>query len=157
MDKEQQLYIGGRYVNATSGATFDTVNPATGEVIRKVQLASLDDLNKAVVSAREGFKVWSAMTGTERGRILNKAVMLLRERNQELAELEVLDTGKPIQEADCVDVASGADCIEYFAGLAPTISGSHVQLNNAFGYTRREPLGVCAGIGAWNYPIQIAC
>jgi betaine-aldehyde dehydrogenase len=157
MDKVQQLYIGGRYVDSTSGETFDSVNPATGKVIRQVQKANLDDLNKAVVSAREGFKVWSRMTGTERGRILNKAVALLRERNQELAELEVLDTGKPIQEADCVDVASGADCIEYFAGLAPTISGNHVQLDNAFGYTRREPLGVCAGIGAWNYPIQIAC
>jgi betaine-aldehyde dehydrogenase len=157
MNKVQQLYIGGQYVDATSGETFDTVNPATGEVIRQVQKASLDDLDKAVISARRGFKIWSRMTGTERGRILNKAVILLRERNQELAELEVLDTGKPIQEADCVDVTSGADCIEYFAGLAPSISGSHVQLNNAFGYTRREPLGVCAGIGAWNYPIQIAC
>ena len=153
----QQLYIGGRYVNATSGETFDTINPATGEVICQVQKASQADLDQAVISARQGFKVWSRMTGTERGRILNKAVALLRSKNQELAELEVLDTGKPIQEADCVDVASGADCIEYFAGLAPTISGSHVQFNNAFGYTRREPLGVCAGIGAWNYPIQIAC
>ena len=130
----QQLYIGGRYVNATSGETFDTINPATGEVICQVQKASQADLDQAVISARQGFKVWSRMTGTERGRILNKAVALLRSKNQELAELEVLDTGKPIQEADCVDVASGADCIEYFAGLAPTISGSHVQFNNAFGW-----------------------
>ena len=154
---QQQLYIGGRYVEATSGKIFTTENPATGEIICEVQQASLADLDKAVTSAREGFKIWSAMTGTQRGRILNKAVTLLRERNRELAELEVMDTGKPIQEADVVDIASGADCIEYFAGLAPSISGSHVQLENAFGYTRREPLGVCAGIGAWNYPIQIAC
>ena len=154
---EQQLFIGGQYVNATSGKTFATHNPATGELLCQVQLASLEDLDRAVEAAREGFKVWSRMTGTERSRILMRAVALLRERNDELAELEVLDTGKPIQEASVVDVASGADCIEYFAGLAPTIRGSHVDLNNAFGYTRREPLGVCAGIGAWNYPIQIAC
>ncbi|WP_409524947.1 betaine-aldehyde dehydrogenase [Nitrincola sp. MINF-07-Sa-05] len=154
---EQQLFIGGQYVNATSGKTFATHNPATGELLCQVQLASLEDLDRAVEAAREGFKVWSRMTGTERSRILMRAVALLRERNDELAELEVLDTGKPIQEASVVDIASGADCIEYFAGLAPTIRGSHVDLNNAFGYTRREPLGVCAGIGAWNYPIQIAC
>ncbi|WP_151702593.1 betaine-aldehyde dehydrogenase [Nitrincola alkalilacustris] len=154
---EQQLFIGGQYVNATSGKTFATHNPATGELLCQVQLASLEDLDRAVESAQAGFKIWSRMTGTERSRILMRAVALLRERNDELAELEVLDTGKPIQEASVVDVASGADCIEYFAGLAPTIRGSHVDLNNAFGYTRREPLGVCAGIGAWNYPIQIAC
>lgn len=154
---EQQLYIDGRYVNATSNETFSTENPATGEIICKVQKASLDDLNKAVSSAQSGFKIWSQMTGIQRGRILMKAQALLRERNQALAELEVMDTGKPIQEANCVDVLSGADCIEYFAGIAPTLSGNHVQLDNAFGYTRREPLGVCAGIGAWNYPIQIAC
>jgi betaine-aldehyde dehydrogenase len=72
--------------------------------------------------------------------------------------LECLDTGKPIQETISVDVLSGADCIEYYAGLARTISGEHVDLGSAaFGYTRREPLGVVGGIGAWNYPIQIAC
>lgn len=153
----QQLYIGGRYVDATSNQTFSTENPATGQVTCLVQEASAADVDRAVTSARAGFQIWSKMTGTQRGRVLMKAQALLRERNQELAELEVLDTGKPIQEADCVDVVSGADCIEYFAGVAPTISGSHVQLENAFGYTRREPIGVCAGIGAWNYPIQIAC
>lgn len=154
---EQQLYIGGRYVNASSGKSFATENPATGETLCQIQQASMADLDKAVAAARTGFKQWSRMTGTERSRVMMKAVGLLRERNQALAELEVMDTGKPIQEADCVDIASGADCIEYFAGLAPTISGSHVQLDNAFGYTRREPVGVCAGIGAWNYPMQIAC
>ena len=67
------------------------------------------------------------------------------------------DTGKPIAEAIAVDVLSGADCIEYFAGAAATIHGEHVDLGGSWGYTRREPLGVCAGIGAWNYPLQIAC
>jgi betaine-aldehyde dehydrogenase len=154
---EQQLYIGGRYATASLGKTFPSLNPATGEIICNVQLASLEDLDEAVTSARQGFEVWSKMSGMERSRILLKAVALLRQRNQELAELEVMDTGKPIQEANSVDVMSGADCIEYFAHVAPTIRGHQMNLPGALGYTLREPLGVCAGIGAWNYPIQIAC
>jgi len=154
---EQKLYIHGGYVDATSGEAFETVNPANSEVICSVQIANALDVDKAVSSARQGFEIWSQKTGTQRSRILMQAVSLLRERNRELAELEVMDNGKPIQEAEVVDVSSGADCIEYFAGLAPTIGGQHIQLENAFGYTRREPLGVCVGIGAWNYPLQIAC
>jgi len=154
---EQKLYIHGRYVDAVSGETFEDVNPATGEVICQVQVAGPADVDAAVASAKEGFARWSAMTGAQRGRLLMNAVRLLRERNRELAELEVLDTGKPIQEASAVDVLSGADAIEYFAGVAPSIRGEHYDLGSAFAYTRREPLGVCAGIGAWNYPLQIAC
>lgn len=154
---EQSLYIDGRYRDALSGESFETVNPATGETICKVHVAGQEDVDTAVVAAQKGFEVWSAMTGTERGRVLNDAARLLKERNRELAELEVLDSGKPIQEAEAVDVISGADCIEYYAGLAATIKGEHIDLGSAFAYTRREPLGVCAGIGAWNYPIQIAC
>src|SRR3546814_5464891 len=97
------------------------------------------------------------MSGTARGRVLHEAQRILRARNRELAELEVLDCGKPIQEAEVVDVLSGADCIEYYAGLAASLHGEHLDLGGDFFYTRREPLGVCAGIGAWNYPIQIAC
>tara|TARA_R110001583_G_scaffold177390_1_gene332405 strand:- start:402 stop:815 length:414 start_codon:yes stop_codon:yes gene_type:complete len=115
-----------RSVAATSGETFDTINPATSEVICQVQKARLEDLNNAVISALQGFKIWSRMTGTKRGRILNKAVVLLRLRNQEVAELEVIDTGKPTQEADCVDVTSGADCIEYFASLHILMHRDHL-------------------------------
>jgi betaine-aldehyde dehydrogenase len=97
------------------------------------------------------------MTGAQRGRVLMNAVKLLRERNREIAEIEVMDTGKPIAEAVAVDVLSGADAIEYFAGVAASLHGDHYDLGTAFAYTRREPLGVCAGIGAWNYPVQIAC
>jgi betaine-aldehyde dehydrogenase len=111
-----------------------------------------------VCAAQRGQTQWSAMTAAERARVLRKAAALLRSRNEELAELETRDTGKPIQETRVVDVASGADCLEYFAGLAQSISGEHIDLGpSAFGYTRREPLGVVAGIGAWNYPLQIAC
>ena len=155
---EQKLYIHGQYVDADSGQTIVSINPATGKPIATVQRASLDDLDRAVTSAREGFGNWSSLSGTERSRILLRAAELLRQRNEELAALEVLDTGKPLQEANSVDVLSGADCIEYFAHVAPTIRGHQMDLpGGALGYTRREPLGVCAGIGAWNYPIQIAC
>lgn len=154
---DQKLYIGGEYVEAQSGETFETLNPATGEALCRVHKAGAADVDRAVESARAGFAAWSAMTGAARGRILMEAVRLLRARNRELAELEVRDTGKPIQEAEAVDAASGADCIEYFAGLAASLHGEHIDLGGSFAYTRREPLGVCAGIGAWNYPIQIAC
>lgn len=152
-----QLYINGQYTDATSNDTFDCINPATGEPLAIIQQASQKDIDKAVKSATAGQLIWAAMSGTERGRILNKAVGILRERNDELAELEVLDTGKPMQEANCVDIETGADVIEYYAGLAGSIEGRYQDLGNGnFYYTREEPLGVCAGIGAWNYPIQIA-
>ncbi len=154
---EQKLFIDGRLADASSGATFATINPATGREICRVQCAAGEDVERAVRSAAKGLAAWSSMTGAERGRILNRTARLLRERNRELAELEVLDTGKPIAEAEAVDVTSGAECLEYFAGLAPGIVGQHITLRNAFVYTRREPLGICAGIGAWNYPLQIAC
>lgn len=155
--QEVSLYINGRYQNATSGETFETRNPANGELLANVQQASLDDVDAAVKSAQEGFKVWSTMSGVERGRIMQKAVAILRERNDELAMLEVQDTGKPLQEANCVDIVTGADVIEYYAGLAASLHGEQQDLGGSnFYYTRREPLGVCAGIGAWNYPIQIA-
>ena len=154
---EQRLYIDGGYVDGTSGETFETINPATGEVITTVQHAGPDDVDRAVRSARAGFEQWRSLNGTERSRVLRRAAAILRDRNEELARLEVLDTGKPLQEAIAVDVLSGADAIDYFAGLAPSIHGDTFDLGSSWGYTRREPLGVCAGIGAWNYPIQIAC
>ena len=152
-----QSYIDGRFTAAQSGEVFDNINPATGALISKVEVALEPEINQAIVAAEKGFRLWSAMSGVERGRILNKTAHLLRARNRELAELEVRDTGKPIQEAEAVDVASGADCLEYFAGVAGSLRGEQIALNNAFVYTRREPIGVCAGIGSWNYPIQIAC
>ena len=151
-----EAWIGGRPF-ATDGETFDTINPATGERLRQVRIADRQVVEAAVKAAREGFAVWSAMTGADRGRILVKAAELLRARNRELARLESLDTGKPIQETEAVDILSGADCLEYFGGLAASLGGEHIDLGSAFVYTRREPLGICAGIGAWNYPMQIAC
>ncbi len=151
-----QNYIGGRYIPAKGAETLDNINPATGELISKVDVALEPEVNQAIQAAEQGFRQWSALSGTERGRVLNKAAHIMRARNRELAELEVRDTGKPIQEAEAVDVASGADCLEYFAGVAGSLRGEQIALNNAFVYTRREPIGVCVGIGSWNYPIQIA-
>ena len=141
-----------------SDGSFDTISPATGEVLATIRIDGAAEVDAAVARAKAGQRIWAAMTGTERGRIMRRAVDLLRARNDELAEIETRDTGKPIQETTVVDVTSGADCIEYFAGVAATIAGEHIDLGpSAFGYTRREPLGVVAGIGAWNYPLQIAC
>lgn len=154
----KQQYIHGRYVASTTGETFETRNPATGELLATLELAGEKELQAAVDSAKQGQKVWASMSGVERGRILKRAADLLRENNEEIAKLEVLDTGKPLQEAIVVDIQTGADVIEYYAGLADKIQGDFQDLDaDSFFYSRREPLGVCAGIGAWNYPVQIAC
>jgi betaine-aldehyde dehydrogenase len=143
----------------TSGAaTFASLNPATGAVLAHIRIDGASQVDDAVARAHEAQGQWAAMTGAARGRILRRAAEILRSRNDELAELETRDTGKPIQETRVVDVVSGAECLEYFASLAASLSGEHIDLGpQAFGYTRREPLGVVGGIGAWNYPLQIAC
>lgn len=155
--KETGHYIHGELIQGKPEKSFENKNPATGEVLCQVHVASQSDVDKAIQSAKEGFLKWSKMPARQRGQILMKASQVLRERNDELAHLEVLDTGKPISEAQCVDVTTGADAIEYYAGLAASLHGEHHDFGNAFAYTRREPLGICAGIGAWNYPLQIAC
>ena len=153
----QKLFYDGKIQEATSGNVFQTINPATGEVICNVQEASEKDMELVIKSAKAGFSKWSSMPPVERGRILQRAASILRSRNDELAALEVLDTGKPISEAMVVDVASGADAIEYYAGIAAAIHGAYHDLGSSFAYVRRQPLGICAGLGAWNYPLQIAC
>lgn len=150
-------FIGGAYFDDPDGPLLESRYPATGEVIAALNGASDATVNAAVAAARSGFKVWAATPAAERGRVLRRAADILRERNRELSVLETLDTGKPLQETLVADAASGADCLEYFGGLAATLTGEHIDLGGSFAYTRREPLGVVAAIGAWNYPIQIAC
>lgn len=153
----QQLYIDGRYQNSSGDETFPAINPANGETLAEIQSATAEDVELAVESARKGQKVWASMTAMQRSRILRRAVDILRERNDELAHLETLDTGKPLSETLFVDIVTGADVLEYYAGLIPAIEGQQIPLRDtSFVYTRREPLGVVVGIGAWNYPIQIA-
>ena len=149
-------YIGGAYVEDAAGEAFESLYPATGETIATLHAATPAVIERAVEAARQGQATWAAMTGAERSRVLRRAAELMRERNEELSQIETLDTGKAIQETRVADAASGADCIEYFAALAADMRGAHIPLANGFAYTRQEPLGICAGIGAWNYPIQIA-
>jgi len=150
-------FIDGAYVEDTAGAAIDVIFPATGEVIARVHEATSAIVERALASAERAQKEWAKVKPVERARILRHAADLIRARNQELSELETLDTGKPIQETTVADATSGADALEYFAGLAPTVTGETVPLGRDFVYTIREPLGVCVGIGAWNYPTQIAC
>ena len=149
-------YIDGGYVEDESGEAFASIYPATGETIAELHAATPALIERAIAAAQKGQAVWAAMTGAERGRILRRAAAIMRDRNEALSELETLDTGKALSETLVADAASGADALEYFGALAADITGDYIDLGGSFAYTRREPLGVCAGIGAWNYPIQIA-
>ncbi|HPG23557.1 MAG TPA: betaine-aldehyde dehydrogenase [Amaricoccus sp.] len=151
-------FIDGEYVEDTAGAPIDVVYPATGEIIARLHSATPAIVDRALAAAKDAQKAWEAMTGTERGRVLRRAADIMRDRNHELSVIETHDTGKPIQETTVADATSGADALEYFGGLAPSLTGEHIPLAGGdFAYTIREALGVCVGIGAWNYPTQIAC
>jgi betaine-aldehyde dehydrogenase len=149
-------FIDGSLTTATNRETWINYNPANNQPLGEVYQANEEDIESAVTSAEQAFYIWKIKTGAERGRVLTKTAEILRSRIEQIALLETQDVGKPIAESLAVDVSSAADALEYFGGMAATIHGEYVDLKNAFGYTRPEPLGVCAGIGAWNYPIQIA-
>ncbi len=147
-------YINGRYVEDEGGDPLEVIYPATGEVIARLHCATPNIVELAVEAAREAQHAWARLAPVARGRILRKAADILRQRNDEIARLETLDTGKAIQETLVADPASAADALEFFGGVVQGFHGEYVDLGGPFGYTRREPLGVCVGIGAWNYPIQ---
>ncbi|NUH65997.1 betaine-aldehyde dehydrogenase [Sulfitobacter sp. S0837] len=150
-------FIDGAYVEDTAGTPIPVIYPATGEKIATVYAATPAIVEQAITSARKAQAAWAAMTGTERGRVLRRAADMIRARNHDLSVLETYDTGKPYQETSVADATSGADALEYFGGLAGSLTGEHIQLGEDWVYTRREALGLCVGIGAWNYPTQIAC
>ncbi|MCB5199543.1 betaine-aldehyde dehydrogenase [Loktanella sp. TSTF-M6] len=151
-------YIAGEYVEDTAGEAIPVVYAYTGETIATVHAATPAIVDRALAAAANAQAAWAALTGTERGRILRRAADIMRERNHDLSVLETYDTGKPLQETTVADATSGADALEYFGGLAGSLTGEHIQLAGGdFVYARREALGVCVGIGAWNYPTQIAC
>ena len=149
-------FIDGKYVEDTAGDAIPVIYPATGELIATVYSATPAIIDLALASATRAQKEWASWTATDRGRVLRRAADIMRDRNHDLSVLETYDTGKPYQETSVADATSGADALEYFGGLAASITGEHIQLGEDFVYTRREPLGVCVGIGAWNYPTQIA-
>ena len=151
-------FIDGEYVEDSSGTPINIIYPATGEIIGKVYSATPAIIERAIESGTKAQKAWARLSGTERGRVLNRAASIIRERNYDLSVLETYDTGKPISETLYADATSAADALEYFGGLAGSITGEHIPLPDGnWAYTRREPMGLCVGIGAWNYPTQIAC
>lgn len=155
---EASHFIDGAFVEDTAGDPIPVVYPATGEKIATVHSATPEIVERAVAAASRAKADWAGLSGTERGRILRRAADIIRDRNRDLSILETLDTGKPLQETLVADATSGADALEYFGGLAGTLTGEYIPVAGGdFIYTIREPLGVCAGIGAWNYPTQIAC
>lgn len=150
-------FVNGLWVEDKAGAEIEVIFPGTGEAIAVLHEATPAVIEAALSGAVAAQRAWAALKPVERARILRRAADLIRDRGAELALLETLDTGKPLQETLVADWPSGADSLEYFAGLAPTLTGETIPLGGDFAYTIREPLGVCVGIGAWNYPSQIAC
>jgi betaine-aldehyde dehydrogenase len=150
-------FVDGAYLEDTAGEVIEVIYPATGAVIGRVHAATPAVIEAAITSALRAQRDWAALKGVERGRILRRAADIMRARNRELSVLETHDTGKPLSETLYVDATSAADALEYFGGLAGSLTGEHVPLGPDWGYTIREPLGLCVGIGAWNYPTQISC
>jgi len=150
-------FVDGLYIEDRDGAPLEVIYPASGEVIARIHAATPAVIERAVSSARRAQAIWAAASGAERGRVLRRAAETIRARNRDLSILETQDTGKPLSETLVADAMSAADALEYFGGLAATITGEHIPVAGGdFVYTRREPLGLCVGIGAWNYPTQIA-
>jgi acyl-CoA reductase-like NAD-dependent aldehyde dehydrogenase len=156
-----RLLIGGEWVSSSDGKTFDTVNPATGEVLTQIAAATGEDVDRAVKAARRAFDdpagPWQKMSAGERGKLLWKISDLIEKNIDEVAELETLDNGKPIFESRYVDVPMVCDVFRYYAGFATKIHGETINSRpSAFTYTLREPLGVVAAIVPWNFPLLLA-
>jgi phenylacetaldehyde dehydrogenase len=161
----RKLFINGQWVDAASGKTFDTPNPATGETLAHVAEGDAEDIGRAVRAARAAFDEgpWSRMTPSERGRIIWRIGDLILEHTQELAQLESLDNGKPVAVAAAADVPLAADLFHYMAGWATKIEGNTINISvpympgaNFHSYTLREPLGVVGQIIPWNFPLLMA-
>ncbi|MDQ3584970.1 MAG: aldehyde dehydrogenase family protein [Acidobacteriota bacterium] len=156
--RRYQLFIDGQWVDAESGKTFTSPNPATGETLAEVAEADKADIDKAVSAARRAFEgKWSKLSARDRGRLMYKLAQLIESRTQELAALETADNGKPIRESAFVDLPQVAENFEYFAGFATKIEGETIPVpGQMFNYTLREPIGVCGQIIPWNFPLLMA-
>jgi acyl-CoA reductase-like NAD-dependent aldehyde dehydrogenase len=156
--KEYQLVIGGKSVPAVNGETFDTVSPTTNQPIGRVPKAGLADVELAVKAARAAFDdgPWPRMTPLERSRILHRIAAILRDRIDEIARIETMNCGKIIVESRG-DVNASANCFEYYASVATQLWGEQIPMNGPLlDYTLREPIGVCAQIVPWNFPLLMA-
>lgn len=156
-DDTHRLLIDGRRVAALSGRTFETLNPATGEVLGRVAEAGAEDVDVAVRSARAAFEgPWSQMKASERGALLLKLAEFIRRDEAELARLESLDSGKPVSAIARQDLPAVLDTLTYYAGMADKINGQVIPARpDALTYTVREPLGVVGAIIPWNFPLMI--
>ena len=157
----RKLLIGGQWVDAQSGKTFETYNPATGEVLAQVAEGGRAEIDQAVGAARKAFEKgpWPDMSPAERGRILWKVADLIEQHLEELAELETLDNGKPLLYSRIVDVPSAVAFFRYMAGWATKVEGTTIPLSargKYLAYTLREPIGVVGQIIPWNYPLVMA-
>lgn len=156
--RRYQLFIDGKFVDAESGKTFNSPNPATGETFAEVAEADQVDVDKAVAAARKAFEgKWSKMSARDRGRLLYKLSQLIEQHASELAALETADNGKPIREATYIDLPGVIENFEYFAGWPTKIEGETIPVpGQMFNYTLREPVGVCGQIIPWNFPLLMA-
>src|SRR5918912_93808 len=154
--KDRRLLIGGKWQSSVSGKTFPTINPATGETICQVAEGDKADVDLAVKAARKAFEEgpWPKMNASERGRLLHKLADLIEQNQEELAALESLDNGKPLQDARTADLPLTIKCYRYYAGWADKIHGKTIPVEgNYFCYTRHEPVGVVGQIIPWNFPL----
>src|SRR6201989_1474086 len=165
IDKPRKMLINGQWVNAASGKTFPTYNPATGEVLAHVAEGDREDIEQAVRAARNAFDngPWRRMTVSERGRLVWKLADLLEQHIEEFAYLESLDNGKPLTIAKAADVPLAVDLLRYMAGWATKIEGNTIPISvpytpsaRYFAYTLREPVGVVGQIIPWNFPLLMA-
>jgi aldehyde dehydrogenase (NAD+) len=157
--KPGRLFIAGKWVESSSGKTFPTVNPATGETLAQIAEGGERDADAAVKAARAAYEAgpWPEMSAADRGKILWKIGDLIDKYNEELGTLETLDNGKPIFESRYVDIPMVAEVFRYYAGWATKIHGETVPVRGPFlNYTLREPLGVVAAIVPWNFPLLLA-
>ena len=154
-----QAFIDGRYVDAASGATFDCVNPATGKLLARVAAGDTEDINRAVNSARAAFRKgsWAQLAPAKRKRVLLRLAELIREHGDELALLETLDVGKPINDSVKVDIPAAARCVQWYAEAIDKVYDQVAPTGpEALALITREPLGVVGAIVPWNFPLLMA-
>jgi phenylacetaldehyde dehydrogenase len=161
LSRPRKMLIGGQWVEARSGRTFETFNPATGEVLAHVAEGDRADIDQAVAAARKAFETgpWPDMSPSGRGRLLWKLSDLIEQHHQELAELETLDNGKPLLFSRIVDVPTAVDVFRYMAGWATKVEGNTIPISargKYFAYTLRDPVGVVGQIIPWNFPLIMA-
>jgi phenylacetaldehyde dehydrogenase len=163
ISKTRKILINGKWVEAASGETFPTYNPATGEVLANVAAGDKKDIDLAVKAARAAFETgpWSKISPSERGRLIWKLGDLLEKHGEEFAQLESLDNGKPLKIARVADIPLAVDHFRYYAGWSTKIEGNTINLGLAkqgkyHAYTVREPVGVVGQIIPWNFPLLMA-